>query len=709
MSEASKARLDELKRLIEDANYRYHVLDAPEVPDVVFDGWMRELLTIETEHPDWVTADSPTHRVGAVASEAFAPVTHALPMLSLGNAFSEQEVRDFVLRIEDELGVDTPEFSTEPKIDGLAISLRYEHGMLVSGATRGDGEVGENVTGNLRTIASVPLRLRGAPVPVLEVRGEVYMPRSGFAEFNRQALAHGQKPLANPRNGAAGSLRQLDPAMTAKRPLAFFAYGIGVSEGWTLPTRHSQTMACLRELGFAISPLVTTARGAEGLLAYFASIASLRDQLDYDIDGVVYKLDDYAQQKAMGFVSRAPRWAIAHKFPAEEQLTTVEAIDIQVGRTGALTPVARLVPVQVGGVTVTNVTLHNAEQIARLDVRVGDTVVVRRAGDVIPEVVRVLSERRPLAADGTPVHPGYRFPERCPVCGSATRAVQRVVRQTKAGIELGEGAAIICTGGLFCSAQRKQALIHFASRKAMDIDGLGEQLIDDLVEFGYVNSLPDLYRVTLDDLLAMRQRADARDGRVPETVKQGKIASRWAENLLASIDASRHARLERLLFALGIPDVGESTAKLLAKHFGSLDRLMAADAGTLQSIPDIGPVVAANIINFFAEPHNREVIEGLRAAGVHWPESEPQHAAEGPLSGQTFVLTGALERFSREEASARLEQLGAKLGSSVSKKTSVVVAGSAAGSKLEKAQALGVPVWDEAKLMALLAEHGLDG
>ena len=709
MTESARKRLDELKGLIDNANYRYHVLDEPEVPDAVFDGWMRELLEIEAAHPGWVTADSPSRRVGATASGAFEPVAHAMPMLSLGNAFSDEEVRDFVLRIEDELGVRAPDFSVEPKIDGLAISLRYERGVLVSGATRGDGETGENVTENLRTIASVPLRLRGLDAAVLEVRGEVFMPRQGFEQFNRAALEAGQKPLANPRNGAAGSLRQLDPAVTARRPLAFFAYGVGVVEGWTLPAKHSQTMAQLRELGFKVSPEVAMASGTEGLLAYFARIGALRDGLDYDIDGVVYKLDDYAQQKAMGFVSRAPRWALAHKFPAEEQLTTVEAIDVQVGRTGALTPVARLAPVQVAGVTVTNATLHNAEQIARLDVRIGDTVVVRRAGDVIPEVVRVLPDRRPMQSNGSPLHEPYRFPDVCPVCGSATQAVQRVVRQTKAGVELGEGAAIICTGGLFCSAQRKQALIHFASRKAMDIEGLGEQLIDDLVELGFVTSLSDLYRLSLDDLLEMRRRADERDGTVPETVKQGKVATRWAENLLASIAASRSTRLERLLFALGIRDVGESTAKLLAKYFGSLDRLMQADADTLQGIPDIGPVVAANITGFFAESHNRDVIAGLRGAGVEWPESEPQRAEDGPLAGQTFVLTGALQAFTRDEAAARLESLGAKVASSVSKKTSVVVAGEAAGSKLEKAKQLGVAVWDETALQQLFDEHGTGG
>ncbi|HLS84605.1 MAG TPA: NAD-dependent DNA ligase LigA, partial [Arenimonas sp.] len=580
---------------------------------------------------------------------------------------------------------------------------RYEQGLFVRGATRGDGATGEDVTANLRTVKAIPLRLRGDSVPaVLEVRGEVYMPRAGFEAFNARMRETGGKVLANPRNGAAGSLRQLDPKVTASRPLAFFAYGLGVVEGWQLPAKHSQTLQALRGFGFPVSPEAGTARGLEGLLAYFRAVGGRRDGLPYDIDGVVYKLDRYDQQKAMGFVSRAPRWAIAHKFPAQEQLTTVEAIEVQVGRTGALTPVARLAPVQVAGVTVTNATLHNADQIARLDVRAGDTVIVRRAGDVIPEVVRVVEERRPQDRQGKPLHPPYQFPDRCPACGSHTEAVRKVLRQTKAGIEYAEGATIVCTGGLFCPAQRKQALIHFASRRAMDIEGLGERYIEALVDFGHVKTVADLYTLGLDDFLAMKRQADERDGTVPETAKAGKIATRWAENLVAAIAASKETTLERLLFALGIRDVGESTARTLARWFGALEPIMAASEAELVEVPDVGPVVAARIAGFFAEAHNREVVTALRQAGVHWPEGKPQRAAEGPLAGQTVVLTGALSAMSRDEAGARLQALGAKVAGSVSKKTRFVVAGEAAGSKLDKARELGIEVWDEARLLAFL-------
>jgi len=689
----SERRAQELRAQIEDANYRYHVLDDPAIPDAEYDRLLRELEQLEEAHPELRTPDSPTQRVGAVASKAFAEVVHELPMLSLANAFSEQEVRDFVLRITAETGVAEPEFSVEPKIDGLAISLRYEHGAFVRGATRGDGTTGEDVTANLRTVKAIPLRLRGTPPAVLEVRGEVYMPRAAFLAFNERARARGEKPLANPRNGAAGSLRQLDPRITAQRPLAFFAYALGVVEGWSVPPRHSQTLLALREFGLPICPQIAVAVGAGGLLEYFDRIGKQRDTLPYDIDGVVYKLDRYDQQRALGFVARAPRWAIAHKYPAEEQLTTVEAIDVQVGRTGAITPVARLTAVQVAGVTVTNATLHNQDQIQRLDVRVGDTVIVRRAGDVIPEVVKVLAERRPLDAQGEPRFPPYQMPAHCPVCGSAA------VRE--------EGEAVLrCSGGLVCPAQRKQSLLHFASRRAMDIEGLGERMVDDLVDLDYVHSVADLYRLTLEDLLAMKRRADARDGCTPETAKSGKIATRWAENLLAAIDKSRGTTLERLLYALGIRDVGEATAKGLARHFGALDPIMTADPAALREVQDVGPVVAERIARFFAEPHNREVVAALRGAGVHWREGAPRRASDGPLAGKTVVLTGALASLSRDEAGARLEALGAKVAGSVSKKTSFVVAGEAAGSKLDKARELGVEIWDEARLLAFLDEAG---
>jgi len=703
------ARAAELRRLLEDANHRYHVLDDPAIPDVEYDALMRELLAIEVAHPELVTPDSPSQRVGAGVLPGFDAVVHELPMLSLNNAFEDGEVREFVQRIEKQLGISEPDFSVEPKLDGLAISLRYENGVFVRGATRGDGSTGEDVSANLRTVKAIPLRLRGDAPRVLEVRGEVYMPRAGFEAYNARMRETGGKVLANPRNGAAGSLRQLDTRLAAARPLAFYAYNLGVVEGWKPPARHSEVLVALREFGFPVSPEVSVARGVDGLLAYYAAVGARRDGLPYDIDGVVYKLDDHGQQRAMGFVSRAPRWAIAHKFPAQEQLTTVEAIEVQVGRTGALTPVARLAPVQVAGVVVTNATLHNADQIARLDVRVGDTVIVRRAGDVIPEVVRVLTENRPLDTTGNPLHPPYAFPTSCPACGSHTEALRKVLKQTKAaGIEYAEGAAIVCTGGLFCPAQRKQALVHFASRRAMDIDGLGERYIEALVDFDYVRTVADLYRLTLDDFLELKRRADERDGTVPETVKAGKVATRWAENLVAAITASKATVLERLLFALGIRDVGESTARTLARHFGALDPIMHASAEALVEVPDVGPVVAARIAGFFSEAHNREVVQALRDAGVTWPEGAPQRSEEGPLAGQTVVLTGSLSAMTRDEAGDRLQALGARVSGSVSKKTSFVVAGEAAGSKLEKALALGVEVWDEARLLAYLNANPVD-
>jgi len=686
------ARITELRRRLDDANHRYYVLDDPDIPDAEYDRLMRELEALEAEHPRFADPSSPTARVGNAPSGKFAEVRHSVPMLSLANAFADGEVQEFVARITKETGDADPAFSVEPKLDGLAISLRYEDGVFVRGATRGDGANGEDVTANLRTVRTVPLRLRGDAPAVLEVRGEVFMPKAAFERWNEAARARGEKPMANPRNGAAGSLRQLDPRVTATRPLAFYAYALGEVEGIRLPPTHSQTLAWLRELGFPVSAEVDCARGADGVLAYYRRIGDKRNALPYDIDGVVYKLDRYDQQRAMGFVSRAPRWAIAHKFPAQEQATVVESIEVNVGRTGAVTPWVLMQPVQVGGVTVTRATLHNADQVARLDVRNGDTVIVRRAGDVIPEVVRVIEERRPLDERGNPIHPPYQLPTECPVCGSA--------------VEREEGEVVArCTGGLFCPAQRVQALFHFASRRAMDIEGLGERFIAALVEFDMVRSVADLYRLTVDDFVEMKRRADELAGSVPETVKAGRIATKWAENLVAGIDASRNSTLDRVLYALGIRDVGESTAKTLARHFGALDPIMAADEEALRQVPDIGPVVAARIAHFFAEPHNREVISALRANGVHWKEGPPQRASEGPLAGQTVVLTGGLDAMSREEAGAKLESLGAKVSGSVSKKTSFVVAGGAAGSKLAKAQELGIEIWDEARLLAFLAEH----
>ena len=684
------ARIAGLRQQIEDANYRYYVLDDPSIPDSDYDRLLRELQALEAEHPDLAAPDSPTQRVGNAPSARFAEVRHAVPMLSLANAFDDAEIREFVARIGRETGDFEPMFSAEPKLDGLAISLRYEEGRFVRGATRGDGATGEDVTTNLRTVRAIPLKLRGTAPTVLEVRGEVYMPKAAFQQYNAWARQHGEKTLANPRNGAAGSLRQLDPRVTAQRPLSFFAYSLGETEGIKLPATHSQTLELLRGFGLPVCPLTTTARGADGLIAYFEAVGKQRDDLPYDIDGVVYKLDRYDQQRAMGFVSRAPRWAIAHKYPAQEEATTVESIEVSVGRTGAVTPFAVFTPTHVGGVTVVKATLHNADQVARLDVRQGDVVIIRRAGDVIPEVVRVIEERRPRDAKGHPVYPPFVMPSACPACGST--------------VEREEGEVVArCTGGLYCPAQRIQALFHFASRRAMDIEGLGERFIAALVEFDYVRTVADLYKLRLEDFLEMKRRADERDGAVPETVKAGKIATRWAENLIGAIDASRGTTLERLLYALGIRDVGESTAKTLARHFGALDPIMAADVEALRHVPDIGPVVAARIAHFFAEPHNREVIAALRANGVHWPEGAPQRASDGPLAGQTVVLTGGLAAMSRDEAGARLEALGAKVSGSVSKKTSFVVAGEAAGSKLAKAQELGIEIWDEARLLAFLA------
>ncbi len=791
-NESLSARAAELRAQIEDANYRYHVLDAPGIPDAEYDRLMRELEALEAAHPELRTVDSPTLRVGARSDSAFAEVTHAIPMLSLANAFDDveqesaelrhREVAEFVRRIVEETGEANPEFSAEPKLDGLAISLRYKHGVLVQGATRGDGATGEDVTANLRTIRAIPLELRGKAPSVLEVRGEVYMPRAGFLAFNQRALERGEKTLANPRNGAAGSLRQLDPKVTAQRPLAFYAYGIGIEEGFVVPETHTALLGRLQELGLPVCPESDRVVGFDGLIAYYRRIGDRRDALPYDIDGVVYKLNRFDQQRAMGFVARAPRWAIAHKFPAQEEMTEVEAIDVQVGRTGAITPVARLKPVQVAGVVVTNATLHNADQIARLDVRVGDTVIVRRAGDVIPEVLGVVAERRP---EGTAP---WLLPTECPACGSA------VIRP--------EGEAVArCSGGLFCPAQRKQALIHFASRRAVDIEGLGERMVEDLVDLGFVQSVADLYRLSLDDLLEMKRRADARDGSTPETVKAGKVATRWAENLIESLERSRRPSLERLLFGLGILQIGEETAKALARSFGSLDAIRRADPILLLAVPDIGPKVAASIASFFAQPHNNEVIDALLANGVepqqagqpsaslatrldlahllraakqlgaplgrlgdtsigrigearrdlaaletagaggltalgvtadaaaalfamlgdpHWGPrlravdaamaalraAAPHEVEGGVLAGKTVVLTGSLSALTRDEAGARLEALGAKVAGSVSKKTSFVVAGEAAGSKLAKANELGVPVWDEARLLAFLAEQG---
>ena len=889
---AAHARAAELRARIEDANHRYYVLDDPSIPDADYDALMRELEALEAEHPELASDDSPTRTVGTRPDGGFPEVAHAIPMLSLANAFESAgvadgaddriryaEVADFERRIEQRLGISAPVFSVEPKLDGLAISLRYEDGVFVQGATRGDGATGENVTANLRQVRAVPLKLRAgdAPPPAVlevrgeiymprkafeawnaaalernekllanprngaagslrqldpavtrrrplaffaygvgEVRGEVYMPRAGFKAWNDRALAHGAKPLANPRNGAAGSLRQLDPSITAKRPLAFFAYSLGEVLGARVPATHSGMLDWLRALGLPVSPLVERATGLDGVLDYYRRIGAARDALPYDIDGVVYKLDDYEQQREMGFVSRAPRWALAHKYPAQEQSTVLRAIEVQVGRTGAITPVARLEPVQVAGVTVTNATLHNADQIARLDVREGDTVIVRRAGDVIPEIVRVIEEHRPAGA--VP----WAMPADCPVCGS------ELVRE--------EGAAAWrCSGGVSCPAQRKEAVRHFASRRAMDIEGLGDRQAEALVEFGFVHSLAEIYALTVEDLVRMKAALDAATAAdLVQTVvdsrgalaldaeglavladearewkhasflrahlavdTSGKLATRWAENLVAGIAASKATTLPRFLFALGIPHLGESTAKSLAQWLGSLQFVRSTPAVLLQALPDIGGEVARSIATFFEQPGNVEAVDALLAAGIAFSDEAPPSAAlrerlglahllgtlpvdklggksaerladtygtldallranasgwagagasaagaenlaayladasalaelraadaamrrlleaaparvvraAGPLEGRTVVLTGSLAAMSRDEAGEKLEALGAKVAGSVSKKTHLVVAGEAAGSKLAKAQELGIEIWDEAQLLAFLETH----
>ncbi|MDX9994396.1 MAG: NAD-dependent DNA ligase LigA [Rhodocyclaceae bacterium] len=656
-----------LRAELEHHNHAYYVLDAPTIPDAEYDRLFRELQDIEAANPDLVTPDSPTRRVGGAPLPEFGQVAHAVPMLSLNNAFSAEEATAFDRRCREGLGIESVDYACEPKFDGLAISLRYEKGLFVQGATRGDGFTGEDVTQNLRTVRNIPLRLKGSGIPDrLEVRGEVLMLRADFERLNERQRAAGEKVFANPRNAAAGSLRQLDPKITATRPLRFFAYGVAdVGAVSPAPTFHSSMMERLAAWGFPLAVERAVVQGAAGLLGYYEKIGAQRRGLRYDIDGVVYKVNRIADQEKLGHVSRAPRFAIAHKFPAEEALTTVEAIEVQVGRTGAITPVARLAPVFVGGVTVTNATLHNEDEVRRKDVRSGDTVIVRRAGDVIPEVVAVVIEKRPILA------PEFVMPKKCPVCGSA--------------VEKPEDEAIArCSGGLFCPAQRKQALWHFASRRAMDIEGLGEKLVDQLVESGAVKTPADLYRLSVGTLARLE-----------------RMAEKSAANIVAAIEKSRHTTLARFVFALGIRTVGEATAKDLARHFGTLSALMAADAAALEQVPDIGPVVAASIRRFFAEPHNLGVIDDLLKAGVAPAETEGL-AADLPFAGRTFVLTGTLPTLSREVAKERIESRGGKVAGSVSKKTDYVVAGAEAGSKLTKAQALGVTILDEAQFRELI-------
>ena len=671
------ARAAALRAEIARHDHAYYVLDAPTIPDAEYDRLFRELQAIEQVHPALRSADSPTQRVGGKPLAQFAAVRHRIPMLSIrtetdteasGAFVFDSRVRSALKRNDEDPPI---EYAAELKFDGLAISLRYEDGVLVQAATRGDGETGEDVTANVRTVKAIPLRLRGEAPPVLEIRGEVYMRRDDFERLNTRQADAGDKTFVNPRNAAAGSIRQLDPSIAARRPLSFFAYGLGDTGEWTPPATHAEVLDVIAAFGLPVCEHRAVVQGAQGLADFHARMGALRDTLPFDIDGVVYKVNSRALQQQLGFVTREPRWAVAHKYPAQEAVTLLRGIEVQVGRTGALTPVARLEPVFVGGVTVTNATLHNQDEIDRKDVRIGDWVIVRRAGDVIPEVVAPVLERR----SGEP--PRFvlldKFPT-CPVCGS------HVVR--------GEDEAVArCTGGLFCPAQRKQALLHFAGRRAMDIEGLGDKLVDQLVDAAIVKTPVDLYRLGVLALANLE-----------------RMGEKSAQNLLMAIEKSRSTTLARFIFALGIRNVGEATARDLARHFGNLDALVAADVDALQQVPDVGPIVAECIAEFFAEPHNREVIEQLRAAGVHWAEGEPQGTVAGALAGKTFVLTGTLPTLSRDEAKALIEARGGKVAGSVSKKTHYVIAGAEAGSKLDKAQALGLAILDEDGLRALLNE-----
>ncbi len=657
-------KLESLRAKIEKYNYQYYVEDAPSVPDAEYDRLMAELLEIESRHPELVSSDSPSQRVGAGPLEAFEQVRHTVPMLSLANAFDEAEMQAFDRRMREALASDTIEYLAETKLDGLAVSLRYASGRLVRAATRGDGTTGEDVTHNVRTIDCIPLKLYRHDHPgVLEVRGEIFMTRTGFRKLNQDQEENGDKTFANPRNAAAGSLRQLDPSITARRPLSFYAYGIGEVSGDRLPDNLADIQKQLKDWGLPVSPLARRVTGLEACKDYYADIAARRSGLDYDIDGVVIKLNRLAEQETLGYVARAPRWAIAWKYPPEEEITRVLDIEVQVGRTGALTPVARLESVFVGGVNVTNATLHNMDEIRRKDVRVGDTVVIRRAGDVIPEIVRVVPEKRPRGLKT------FNMPKTCPVCGS------EVTRE--------EDAAVYrCNGGLYCRAQGIQSIIHFASRRAMDIDGLGERLVEQLVNRGIVANVADLYGLEPGDLAELERMGD-----------------KSTSNLLDALDKSKSTTLARFIYALGIREVGEATALALARHFGNLHDLREAGTETLQAIRDIGPVVARHIAGFFAEPHNLEVIDRLINADVHWPQEHPQQRVNVDLAGKIFVLTGTLSSMGRSEARERLLALGARVSSSVSSKTDYVVAGSEAGSKLDKAEKLGITVLGEEEFL----------
>ncbi len=661
-------RIEELREQIHFHNYRYYVLDDPQIPDAEYDRLLQELQRLERSHPDLITADSPTQRVGAEPLAAFGEVRHEVPMLSLDNAFDDQELGEFDRRVRERLELEDVEYTAEPKLDGLAVSLLYERGRLVRGATRGDGATGEDITQNVRTIHSVPLRLIGNDYPErLEVRGEVIISHSGFRRLNERARRDGQKLFANPRNAAAGSLRQLDPRVTALRPLEMYCYGIGLAAGGALPQRHSEVLQRLRSWGLRVYRGIERVAALQGCIDYYRKLERQREELPFDIDGVVFKVDRLDLQQRLGFVARAPRWAIARKFPAQEELTRVLAIDVQVGRTGAITPVARLEPVFVGGVTVTNATLHNEDEVRRKDVRIGDTVIIRRAGDVIPEVVAVIKDRRPNTTSA------FEMPTTCPICGS--------------DIEKVEGEVVArCTGGLYCEAQRKEAIRHFASRRAMDIEGLGEKLVEQLVGQGMVDDVAGLYDLDTDSLARLE-----------------RMGEKSARNLMTALEKSKQTTLDRFLYALGIREVGDATARTLAREFGDLDPLMHATEERLESIRDIGPIVAKHIAHFFQQAHNQRVIDKLRhKAKVSWPVVET--VAHQPLRGSTYVLTGGLSSMTREEAKQRLEQLGARVSGSVSAKTSAVIAGEKAGAKLQKAERLGIPVLSEQDLLQLLEQ-----
>lgn len=664
-------RIIQLRAMLNEHNYRYYVLAAPTIPDSEYDRLFRELEALEAQYPTEITPDSPTQRVGAAPQTAFTTVAHTVPMLSLSNAFTEEEVLAFNRRVQERLHTtEAVRYVCEPKLDGLAVSLRYEQGQLVQAATRGDGTTGEDITLNIRTIEHIPLMLRGTDYPsVLEVRGEVYMPFTVFAALNEQARVKGDKPFVNPRNAAAGSLRQLDATITAQRKLAFFCYGIGMVEGVALPDYHSEVLQWLEQLGLRMNHSVAVVSGINACLAYYQDLLNKRDKLGYGIDGVVYKVDALNAQQSLGFVARAPRWAVAHKFPAEEQVTELLGVDFQVGRTGALTPVARLQPVLVGGATVSNATLHNMDEIERKDVRIHDKVIVRRAGDVIPEVVSVILDQRPATARR------IRLPHHCPVCGSDV-------------IKLEDEAAARCTGGLYCKAQRKQAIRHFASRRALHVDGLGDKLVEQLVDSGHINTVADLYGLTL-----------------PTLANLARMGEKSARNLLAALEHSKQTTLPRFLYALGIREVGEITALNLAQQLRSLAAIEQATEAELQAIPDVGPAIAAQIHWFFKQPHNRQVIDQLRQQGITWPAMPASSdAGTGVFAGKTIVITGTLSAMSREDAKACLLQQGAKITEQVSKKTDYVIVGEAPGSKLTKAQQLGITILSETVFLSMLSE-----